>query len=31
MSILIDKNTKGICQGVTGKTGTFQSEQAIKY
>jgi hypothetical protein len=28
MSILIDKNTKVICQGFTGKTGTFHTEQA---
>ena len=27
MSILIDKNTKVICQGFTGKNGTFHSEQ----
>ena len=31
MSILIDKNTKVICQGFTGTHGTFHSEQAIKY
>jgi len=31
MSILIDKNTKVICQGFTGKTGTFHSEQAVAY
>ena len=31
MSILVDKNTKVICQGFTGKHGTFHSEQAIKY
>ena len=31
MSILVDKNTKVICQGFTGSQGTFHSEQAIKY
>jgi succinyl-CoA synthetase alpha subunit len=31
MSILVDKNTKVICQGYTGKQGTFHSEQAIAY
>ena len=31
MSILVDKNTKVICQGFTGNHGTFHSEQAIKY
>tara|TARA_B100001123_G_scaffold442564_1_gene586492 strand:+ start:400 stop:1275 length:876 start_codon:yes stop_codon:yes gene_type:complete len=31
MSILIDKNTKVICQGFTGNHGTFHSEQALKY
>ena len=31
MSVLIDKNTKVICQGVTGKNGTFHSEQAMAY
>jgi succinyl-CoA synthetase alpha subunit len=31
MSILIDNNTRVICQGFTGKNGTFHSEQAIAY
>ena len=31
MSILVDKNTKVICQGFTGTHGTFHSEQTIKY
>src|SRR5207247_11081733 len=30
-SVLIDKNTKVICQGFTGKNGTFHSEAAIAY
>ncbi len=31
MSILIDKNTKVICQGITGSQGSFHTEQAIAY
>ena len=31
MSILINKNTRVICQGFTGQQGTFHSEQSIKY
>ena len=31
MAILVDKNTKVICQGLTGSQGTFHSEQAIAY
>ena len=31
MSVLVDKNTKVICQGFTGANGTFHSEQAIAY
>ncbi len=31
MSILINKNTKVICQGITGREGTYHSEQAVAY
>jgi succinyl-CoA synthetase alpha subunit len=31
MAVLVDKNTKVICQGITGSQGTFHSEQAIAY
>ena len=31
MSVMIDKNTRVICQGFTGKNGTFHSEQALGY
>lgn len=31
MAVLVNKNTKLICQGFTGQHGTFHSEQAIKY
>lgn len=31
MAILVDKNTKVICQGFTGREGTYHSEQAIAY
>ena len=31
MSILVNKETKVICQGFTGSHGTFHSEQSIKY
>ena len=31
MAILVDKNTKLICQGFTGKHGTFHSQQSLEY
>lgn len=31
MAILVDQNTKVICQGITGNNGTFHTEQAVKY
>ena len=31
MAVLVDKNTKVICQGFTGQQGSFHSEQAIAY
>ncbi len=31
MSIMVNKNTKVLCQGFTGSNGTFHSEQAVKY
>ncbi len=31
MSILVNKKTRVICQGITGNNGTFHTEQAIAY
>ncbi|WP_421790021.1 succinate--CoA ligase subunit alpha [Hyphobacterium sp.] len=31
MAVLVDKNTKVICQGLTGRNGTFHTEQAMEY
>ena len=31
MSILVDKNSKILCQGITGSQGTFHTEQCIEY
>lgn len=31
MSILVDENTKVICQGITGKQGMFHTRQAVAY
>ena len=31
MSVLVDKHTRVMCQGFTGKQGTFHSEQAVAY
>ncbi len=31
MAILVDKNTKVICQGITGKQGTYHTQQAVAY
>ncbi|KAF6165503.1 hypothetical protein GIB67_012202 [Kingdonia uniflora] len=30
-AVFVDKNTRIICQGITGKNGTFHTEQAIEY
>lgn len=31
LAVFVDKNTRVICQGITGKNGTFHTEQAIEY
>jgi len=31
MAVLVDENTRVICQGLTGSQGTFHTEQAIAY
>ena len=31
MSILIDKNTRVVCQGITGKAGEFHSKNCLEY
>ena len=31
MSILIDRNTRVLCQGITGKQGTYHAEQCLAY
>ena len=31
MSILVDKNTRLVVQGITGKTGTFHTQQCVEY
>ena len=31
MAVLVDKNTRLICQGITGKVGTFHSNGAVNY
>ncbi|MFN7182280.1 MAG: succinate--CoA ligase subunit alpha, partial [Planctomycetota bacterium] len=31
MSILVDENTRVICQGITGKHGSFHSKEMLKY